>query len=172
MNLKNVDFLQKENLNQVKVFKNILDIKNDFNFNDILNLIQYSYFQNSPKYPKHTGININDIFSHTFQIFDVREFQKLNVLHKQFSVLFKKSINDEKFRPDIFFSFRSSTGPLHTDECNVFIIGLEGTTFYDFPSLKKIYEVNKTDAIFIPAKITHAATSIQKRIICSWSIFN
>jgi len=102
----------------------------------------------------------------------IRELEKLNELHKQFSVLFKKGINDEKFRPDIFFSFRSSTGPLHADECNVFIIGLEGTTFYDIPSLKKIYEVNKTDAIFIPAKITHAATSIQKRIICSWSIFN
>lgn len=172
MNLKNLDLLQNVNFNEVKIFKNILNLKNDFNFNDILNIIQYNYFRNTPKYPKHSGININDIFSHTFQIFDVREYQKLNELHKQLSILFEKRIEDEKFRPDIFFSFRSSTGPLHTDECNVFIFGLEGTTFYDFPSLKKIYEVNKTDAIFIPAKITHAASSIQKRIICSWSIFN
>ena len=166
----NTECLKKENFNSVKIFKNLIEFKEDFNFNDIINLISFNYFQNTPKFAKYIGMNVNDIFSHSFQIYNVREYGKLTELHKQLSIFFKKDVQDEKFRPDIFFSFRSCTGPLHTDKESVFIFGLEGKTFYDFPSLKKIYEINKTDALFIPSKISHAASSIQKRIVCSWSI--
>jgi len=171
MNCLDIASLKNENFNEVKVFKNIVNFKDSFNFNDILSLISYRYFKNTIKYPYQTGMDVNDIFSHNFQIFNLRENVKLKEIHRQLSILFKKDVQDEKFLPDIFFSFRASTGNMHVDNENVFIIGLEGKTFYDFPSLNKIYEINKTDAIFIPAKMAHAALSIHKRIVCSWSIF-
>lgn len=172
MNYLNTDFLKIDNFNEVKVFKNIINIENQFNFNDIIDLISFSQFRNTAKYADAVGINMQDIFSHTFQIYDVSQHEKLKDLHKQLCIIFGKNIQDTNFRPHIFFSFRSATGPLHSDNENVFIVGLEGKTYYDFPSLKKIYEIEKTDAIFIPAKLMHAASSIQKRIICSWGIYN
>jgi|TARA_R100000455_G_C6266335_1_gene121606 mannose-6-phosphate isomerase-like protein (cupin superfamily) len=171
MNFIDTESLKINNLNEVKVFKNIIKFDNEFNFNDILDLISFSYFKNTVKFADHVGINMHDIFSHTFQIFDVSQYEKLKDLHKQLCVFFGKNIEDSNFKPHIFFSFRSATGPLHSDNENVFIVGLEGKTYYDFPSLKRIYEIEKTDAIYIPAKLMHAASSIQKRIICSWGIY-
>jgi len=171
MNFIDTESLKINNFNEVKVFKNIIKFDNEFNFNDILDLISFSYFRNTAKFANNVGINMHDIFSHTFQIFDVSQYEKLKDLHKQLCVFFGKNIEDINFKPHIFFSFRSATGPLHSDNENVFIIGLEGKTYYDFPSLKRIYEIEKTDAIYIPAKLMHAASSIQKRIICSWGIY-
>lgn len=172
MNYLDTESLKIDNYNEVKVFRNIIKFKDDFNFKDIIDLISFNYFRNTAKCADNIGLNMNDIFSHTFQIFDVSQYEKLKNLHKQLCIFFKKNIDDNNFKPHIFFSFRSATGPLHSDNESVFIIGLEGKTFYDFPTLKKIYDVNKTDAIFIPAKLMHAASSIQKRIICSWGIYN
>jgi hypothetical protein len=172
MNYLDTQYLKINNFNEVQIFKNIIRFEDDFNFNDILDLISFTYFRNTAKYADHVGLNLQDIFSHTFQIYDVSKYEKLKDLHKQLCIFFGKDIEDNNFKPHIFFSFRSATGPLHSDNENVFIIGLEGKTFYDFPTLKKLYEVDKTDAIFIPARLMHAASSIQKRIICSWGIYN
>ncbi len=150
-------------------FKNVVNYQNRFYFEDLFRLLELSNFRCEIKHHEALGLNHKDIFSHVFEIFNIRGAPKINPLHHELCHLFKKNPTDKNFRPDIFTSFKGSIGNTHIDHEDVFIIGLCGTTYYNIPSLSSVYEVQEGDAIYIPKKTAHAAHSFTKRIVVSWS---
>jgi|TARA_E500000318_G_scaffold61106_1_gene56691 quercetin dioxygenase-like cupin family protein len=152
-------------------FQNIVDYKSPFYFDDLFQLLDLSHFRSEIKHNPDVGVNHADVFSHVFETFDVRRHPKISSLHEQLANVFGKNLDDKNFRPDIFTSFKSSMGNPHSDNEDVCIIGLCGSTYYSFPSVQRVYEVSEGGAIYIPKGTPHAAHSFSKRMVVSWSRF-
>jgi len=167
-----IDFFKQENKPKTIVyFKNAIDYKSKFYFEDLFKLLEMSNFRSEIKYSPDVGLNYKDVFSHVFEIFNVRRHPKINLIHNQLSEIFNKHFEDDGFRPDIFTSFKGNIGNTHVDNEDVFIFGLYGTVYYNIPSENNIYEIKESDALYIPRRTPHAAHSFNKRIVVSWSRF-
>ena len=164
-----LDFFKKNfNPKSVVHFKNVVDYKDRFSFEDLFRLLELSNFRCEIKHHEALGLNYKDIFSHVFEIFNIRGAPKINPLHHELCRLFNKNLADKDFRPDIFTSFKGTIGNTHIDHEDVLIVGLCGVTYYNIPSLSSVYEVRESDAIYIPKRTAHAAQSFNKRIVVSW----
>tara|TARA_R100000697_G_C5377360_1_gene179093 strand:- start:12 stop:539 length:528 start_codon:yes stop_codon:yes gene_type:complete len=170
-NLLKIEMLKDFSFDKVKVFKNIYEPQDKFTFEDIWGALAFKYHKNTIKVPPLMSVNLDDIFDYTFQLYDMQNHTKLFSAHQQLSKVFNKDIEDKNFNADIFFSVRGNNGVIHKDNESVFIVSLLGTTYYDVPEHNKVYEIDETDAIYIPCGIAHTASSIKKRIVCSWGVF-
>jgi len=158
--------LKSEHINLIKqnkicLVKNFIELKNEYDFNFISNLIQ----ENDLKIISKTSSgNLKDVF----QMMNVsNSILELKIIFDFFKKLFQYeiSIKDEI---DLYFSFTSQIGNPHVDIEDVFIIGLCGKTMYQiFDVQDEFYEVNKGDLIFIPRGIKHKAIGVNSRIISS-----
>ena len=74
---------------------------------------------------------------------------------------------------DLFLSFVSQAGIPHTDEEDVFIIGLNGNIIYKVFDSKIIdYKISKGDLIYIPRGVKHKVIGISPRIVMSIGFFS
>ena len=102
----------------------------------------------------------------------------MNLL-KEFKVLFDflnktfKYKHHEQNNIDLFLSFVSQAGIPHTDEEDVFIIGLNGNIIYKVFNSKIIdYKISKGDLIYIPRGVKHKVIGISPRIVMSIGFFS
>ena len=147
--------------NKVCLVKHFTDLKNQYDFDFISDLIQ----GNDLKIISKTSIgNLKDVF----QMMNVsNSIMELKIIFDFFKKLFQyeTSIKDEI---DLYFSFTSQIGNPHIDVEDVFIIGLNGKTVYQiFGVQDEFYEIKKGDLIFIPKGIKHKAIAVSSRIIGS-----
>ena len=175
--MKNINFIKDHYLEtikkneELKIFKQCVQLNNFFNFESLLSVIYQDRLKNEIKFNSNYGINSTNIFSHVFQIYNVRDLPQLSIIHKQLCRLFDKHELDPHFRPDLFFNFKGCHGNVHADTEDVFIISLLEKTYYEVES-EEIIELHPGDAIYIPKGCLHKASSLTKRIIVSWSIFS
>ena len=147
--------------NKVTLVKNFSKISTEYDFNSLVNFIE-NY---DPKILQKTN---GDVFQSCFSIprlqghfHDFSYFQ--NFLREVFN--YTKQDMDGC---DIFFSLKSGAGECHSDEEDVFLIGLNGTTNYKTIG-KEInnYKINKGDLLFIPRGILHKVIPLSSRIVLS-----
>ena len=151
--------------NKVCYIKNFASLEREYDFNLISLLLE----ENNLKvgYKSNIG-DLKDIFQLARVSNCLKEFKTfLDFLSKLFK--YKRDSRDEV---DLFFSLVSQTGSSHTDQEDIFILGLKGSVIYRIFNIQnKDYEINKGDLIFIPKNIKHKVISITPRIIASIGFF-
>lgn len=164
--LLNKNQIQSIRENKVTFVKNFVSLDRPYDFNLISDLIEENNLQVISK------SNYNSLKD----VFQIREV--MNLL-KEFKVLFDflnktfKYKHHEQNNIDLFLSFVSQAGIPHTDEEDVFIIGLNGNIIYKVFNSKIIdYKISKGDLIYIPRGVKHKVIGISPRIVMSIGFFS
>jgi mannose-6-phosphate isomerase-like protein (cupin superfamily) len=150
--------------NKITHVKNFCKFDNQYDFNFLIDYIESMD-------PKIRNTNKGDFFEINYQVFLESKFKDFEFCLNFLRQIFKYSW-DQNDRNDIFFSFKSGAGDTHTDDEDVFIIGLNGKTIYKvFGTTTEYFEINNGDMIFIPKGIPHKVISLSSRIILSTGFY-
>tara|TARA_R110000737_G_scaffold302390_1_gene309492 strand:- start:13 stop:540 length:528 start_codon:yes stop_codon:yes gene_type:complete len=159
------EYVENIKNNKVTFIKNFSTIENKYDFNWLV-----SFFEKLD-IPVLFKNNENNFFNKIFQIRKLENiFKDFKFLQSFLQQVFKYVPNNQEGCDscDIFFSFKSTSGTGHTDQEDVFIIGLEGlVTYKTFGEDTNYYEIQKGDLIYIPKGVHHKVISLSPRITLS-----
>ncbi len=108
------------------------------------------------------------ILQATFEVGTLHDTEEFKKIFKHLELNFNK----QNRRSDmmIFCSFTTgSSGIMHHDSYEVYIVGLFGTTIYKVNN--DFYEVTPGDLLHIPKNSLHKAISLTPRIVLSYSTY-
>tara|TARA_R100000988_G_C3966146_1_gene148899 strand:- start:151 stop:663 length:513 start_codon:yes stop_codon:yes gene_type:complete len=147
--------------NKVTLVKNFVSLGTNYDFNLLSRLMEENELSISQK--SFNG-NLKDVYL----IHQTSNYlQEFKIFFDFLSKLFKYE-RDPRDDIDIFFSLVSQVGTCHTDEEDVFIIGLKGEVIYRiFDVETKDYNIKKGDMVFIPRGLKHKVIGLTPRIVAS-----
>jgi mannose-6-phosphate isomerase-like protein (cupin superfamily) len=143
--------------------KNFVSFEETIDFNFLSKLINRNHI-------------VSNITSNWFQSYILNSVFKIEKVEQDFAFkeifgFLNNRYNKQKYFSDmhIFFSMVSGgTSTTHRDDCDVFIIGVYGKTFYNIE--EEEFTVEKGDLLFIPKNKLHRAIGISPRIILSFGV--
>lgn len=159
--------------NKVTMIKNFISLKTKHDFNFISQLLEENDIDVDPK---TTLGHLRDVFQIRSVSFSSKDlFNVFHFIRKMFS--YKKDKEDEV---DLFFSFVSQVGHAHTDQEEIYILGLHGKTIYRVYESEYLgselgsnsnssidYEINEGDLIYIPKRTKHKVIGVTPRVVAS-----
>ena len=145
--------------------KKEIDIINNFDFNFLCKILDSGDFNSSPV----TRWFDNYICDSVFRIKQVHKSRFLFSLYD----LLNKKYNLKKYQSDLDIFYCTTSGgksPTHSENYDVYIIGIEGKTLYKLDD--KHFTVEKGDVLHIPKNTFHSGIGLTPRIILSFAIRN
>ena len=137
----------------------------DFNFNFLCKILDSGDFNSSPV----TRWFDNYILDSVFRIKEVHKSRFLFSLYKSLNE--KYNLKKHSSDLDIFYCMTSGgKSPSHSENYDVYIIGVEGKTLYKVGD--KQFTVEKGDVLHIPKNTFHSGIGLSPRIILSFAIRN
>jgi len=146
--------------------KKFIDIKKDFDFNEMTKLINEKQFTSN--FASSKPVQKDYVLDDSFKINQVQNEKDFREIFFYLNSLYNK--NNHASNLCIFFSLMSgSNGSKHSDREDVALIGLYGKTLYIIND--NYYILEKGDLLFIDKGIEHKAVSLEPRIVLSYGVF-
>ncbi len=145
--------------------KKEIKIEDDFDFNFLCKILDSGDFNNTPV----TRWFDNYILDSVFRIKEVHKSRFLFSLYK----LLNEKYNLKKYPSDLDIFYCMTSGgksPPHSENYDVYIIGVEGKILYRLDD--KQFIVEKGDVLHIPKNTFHSGIGLSPRIILSLAIRN
>jgi len=145
--------------------KKQIQFTNNFDFNTICKILDSNDFESFPVSRWFDGHILESVFK-------IKKINNSKIMYEVFQLLNKKyNLNNYNSDLDIFYCMTSGgKSPPHTDEYDIYIIGVYGKTLYKINDKEHIVE--KEDILYIPKNTTHSAIGLTPRIVFSFAVRN
>jgi len=151
-------------MSDIVFHKGFVDFKGDIDFNYISNLLDSGPYESQFSSDWHDRFVLKSVF----KIRNIETHNEWKPLYTYCEENFNK--NKKNSNLFMFFSLKSGGSSItHTDDEDVYIIGVKGKTWYKVSD--KEYMVERGDFLKIPANTIHTAIGLTPRIILSYGVY-